>query len=142
MCQEHRLCHFIIWLYDNPFAVFQSYLQIFSSVSPTCLPLGSPLHQGIIIQIRIYVNSLLAKKERYQDFYKASGTMEKPECKARKCLRLMAKGSIIHSLGEHMKTQMCITQVEEQRHFQDPEDCSQNSMFLHAERRVRSYFAA
>ena len=48
------------------------------------------------------MNSLLGKKKRkkkrkeksYQDLYKASGTMEKLEYKARKCLRLMAKGSI------------------------------------------------
>lgn len=46
------------------------------------------------------MNSLLGgkkmKKEKksYQDLYKPSGTMEKLEYKARKCLRLMAKGSI------------------------------------------------
>lgn len=52
------------------------------------------------------MNSLLEKKIVIKIFikpHKASGAIEKPECKASQCLRLMAKGSIIHSLGEHMK---------------------------------------
>lgn len=63
------------------------------------------------------MNSLLEKTKNDQDLYNASGTIEKPECKASQCLRLMAKGSVMHSLGECMKIEMCVIEAEEQRNF-------------------------